>query len=128
MGPRQRTQGLGHEVHDARLGQDPLLLQHLAQRRPLQVLHDNVEQLVFLAEVQDGHAVRVVDARGGQGLPAEALGGVGLLHHGRVEDLDRDPTVQGRMHRLIDLAHGPPADALADGILAIGQLSVSQGG
>src|SRR5262249_43572809 len=46
---------------------------------------------------------------------ALAEGGIARVGVIRIEDLDRDDPIQGRLHRFVDLAHSAAADRLEQG-------------
>jgi len=101
-----------------RLGEH-VVLQHLAQRAALQVLHDQIDgavgELAVLVDVDDAGVVDDVD---GAGLVAEArrhLGGAGDVG---MQDLDGCAAVQLLMNCLEDLAHSALAEDAHDLIAA----------
>ena len=128
VGAGDRAQTLRHQPHHPGLVQRPLLADQPPEGAPLQELHDEVEEVPLLTEVEDLHAVGVVDARRRHRLAAEALGRLGLLHHRRVEHLYGDAALQGRVLRLVDVAHRALADHLVDAVLAIGELAARECG
>ena len=88
-------------------GQRPLL-QPLLERLPLDVLHDQVQGAVLVADVVKGADVRMVQARDGLGLALEALAHVRVARRSRLQHLDRDRAGEAGVARQVDLAH-PPA-------------------
>ena len=103
-------------------GADDLLEVHA-----LEELHRHVEAALLLAEVEDGDDVQVVQAGGGLGLAAEPLHEVVVGGEHAGHRLDGDEPVEDGVPGLVDLAHGPLADAGDDLVLAdAGQIHDSQ--
>ncbi len=89
------------------------------------ILHDDEEQAVDAAEVEDANDVRMVELGQGPGLAVEALGEGGVRAHRCGQHLDGDLPVQRGLLGQPDFAHAAAADQVAE--LVIGQPAVEQG-
>jgi hypothetical protein len=122
----QRGADVGHDLDDPLLGQRPLGLDDLAQRLPVDELHDDVGQRAELAlglpGVVDRHDRRVVQRGRVLRLPAEAqlelrvTGQVGAQH------LDRHVSGQPHVPAAVHLGHAAVAERLAQ-LVAFGEQS-----
>lgn len=119
--PMRRGQRRGQllaEEDRLRLGEH-VVLQDLAQRAALQVLHDEIDgavgELAVFVDVDDAGVVDDVD---GAGLVAEAGCHLGRAGDVGMQDLDRCAAVQLLVHCLEDLAHSALAEDAHDLIAA----------
>ena len=111
----ERGERLHEDVDDALGRQRVLVAQDAMQAAPVEVLHRDVEQAVgLLAEVDDAHRVRVVQARGGLGLALEAGGEGGVVRVLAVQHLDGDGLLESDLPRAVHGAHGSAADEVLD--------------
>ncbi len=112
---RQRALG---DLDGALRGEPVAGLHQLAQRRAVDVLHDDVGDRhtghVGLAGVVHGDDVRVVQRRGGVRLTAEAGHERGVPGEVRAQQLDRDAAAQAQVAALVDLGHAATTDDLAE--------------
>ncbi len=105
VGVRQRG---GHRPSDdERLvdAQATRLVEQRPQRPPRHELHDDGGPPGLLDRVVDADDVRVVEAGGGDGLPAEPLDHDRVVGQRRLQQLDRDLTIEDRVGRHPHLAH-----------------------
>ena len=77
-------------------------------------LHRDEVPRAVLADLVDADDVRVVEARCGEGLPAEALEGLGRGVLAGEEDLDGDDAAQVDVARSVDDAHPAAGDLALD--------------
>ena len=92
---RERVGDLPRDARRVADRQAPLLLQQLAQRRPVDAPHDDVEHFVLeTAHLVDGHDVGVLQVGDGARLAHEALGERGGGCETEVEDFDRHVAVE----------------------------------
>src|SRR5215208_7788573 len=84
--------------------------QPLLERLALHVLEDDVRVVVVLAEVDHGHDVRMAEAGDRTRFAPEALELVGVRGDLAVQQLDRDPPLQGLVEGPIDGRHPARAD------------------
>lgn len=111
----RRGQGVGDLPAELqRLGQGELALGALepaAERLALQQLHDQVDAAVGeLAQIRDLDEAGMVDEIDRSRLIKEAARELLIARHGGVQNLHRDPALDGVVEGLIDLAHAPFAD------------------
>ena len=104
VGRGQRIRNLAGDVQRERDRQPPLLLDRIAQALAFHEFEDQVERAIFqLTEVRGRRHVRVLDARGSDGLPFEPRHHLRQVCHLPVEHLDRDGLahvhVLGAVHR-----------------------------
>ena len=105
VGVRQRG---GHRSSDdERLvdAQATRLVEQRPQRAPRHELHHDGGPPGLLDRVVDADDVRVVEAGGGDGLPAEPLDDDGVVGQRRLQQLDRDLPIEDRVGRHPHLAH-----------------------
>ena len=81
----------------------------LAQRLPLDVGHDVVQQVASLARVVQRHDVRVLQLRRDLDFPEKPLRS---QVHGevRMQDFDRDRAIETRVASAVDLTHPPGSE------------------
>jgi hypothetical protein len=96
---------LGDEVRRARRFQRGLARDDLLQRRPVDVLHGDVQQAVVLADVIHGQHVRMLDRGHHLLLPAEARAERRLVADVGAEHLQRDGPLERDLRRAKDDAH-----------------------
>ena len=114
MGEAEGAGDVGGEVGGQVGVERPVGLDGLPQAAALDVLHDDEVRAVFLAPVEDGHDVGVVEVGGGLGLPPEPL------HEGRVagelgeQHLERDAAVEELVVGQVDLGHPAPGQVPDD--------------
>ena len=115
-----RRVGLGQPLGDLGgegkhlLGREGALVQELSESPSLHELHHDVVGALVLPDVEDRRDVRVVQGRGGVGLPFEATSSLGVGGKLRRKDLDRDCALEAGVLRLQDLTHTPRPDGRED--------------
>jgi hypothetical protein len=120
---REPRQHLSHDVERARHFEPPLLDEDLVEAAPAHELHDDEGLVPVQPEVDDGDAMRVLQACHHLGLAFEALLALHLVAQRRVHDLDRDGAVEVEADRAIDDAHRAIGDPLDDLVPAIDHLA-----
>jgi len=90
---QQRLAAL-HLLEPRRVGGQRMMLNHLGQVPPGHVIHAIVRLTVLLADLVDGHDVRVVQSGGGLGLGPETLEGVGVGELATQQHFDRDRSIE----------------------------------
>ena len=86
----------------------------LLERAIGQVFHGHVVQLTDIADVMDGHGVRVGQARQGLAFAQEALAETRVGRQRRRHDLQRHLALQGTLGRQVHAGHGANADFAFD--------------
>ena len=97
-------------ISDALAPGQPLAVEALPQRLPLQQLHHGEADPAVLPEVVDGEDVRVRQRGDRLGLALEARRGLGLVGQALGQDLDRHVASEARVPRPVDLAHAAGAE------------------
>ena len=115
----KRGQRLAHDVDDAPEGQRPFFVGDAREVPPAQKLHHQVElAVVRLAEVDDAHRVRMVEAarraRFGDEPSRRAL----VAEQVRMDDLDGDGAPQHALLGPIHAPHAADADQVQDHVPA----------
>ena len=87
------------------------LAQQVANGLPVDVLHDEVDQLVVLALVVDPDDVRVAQPGRRAGLADEAADELRVFGERRVHHLDGDRALEPGVHGLVDRRHAAPGEA-----------------
>ena len=130
MDPGQGAGGLVQQLRHLLRRQGATPLQARRQLLPLEELHHHVRLTALqLVEVGDGDNVRVAQAGDDLGLHHEAGARGGVLHHGLVQHLDREPLLgQAHMLRLVHLAHPAPGHEAADPVGLVQDLPLGEGG
>jgi hypothetical protein len=114
-----RGEGLLQDRQRLGRGQPAPVGQQLAQGAPAYVLHHQVGQAVMAALVVDGDHVGVGQPGDGLGLVGEALQEARVTGVGRVDDLQRDRTLQPLVHGGVDGRHATPRDPATDAVAPI---------
>jgi hypothetical protein len=110
MGFSEGVQHRDEDVAHALEGQRPLFVHDQRQVAPRQVLHRQVQDAVLGAsEVDDAHAVRVVQAAGRARLLIEARDGLVVPQQVRVDDLDGDRAAERALLGAVHAAHAAHA-------------------
>jgi hypothetical protein len=110
MGFTERIQHGDEDVAHALEGQRPLFVHDQRQVAPRQVLHRQVQDAVLGAsEVDDAHAVRMVQAAGRARLLIEARDGLVVPQQVRVDDLDGDRAAERALLGAVHAAHAAHA-------------------
>ena len=104
-----------HHLVDLELG---LLVEHLAQRQPGHVLHDDGLVAALADGVVDGDDARVVDAGDGDGLAAHPVDEGVVGGEVRVEQLHRDLAVEDLVSPEPHLGHAADGDATVEPVAA----------
>ncbi len=105
---------------DSPLAREPVMgLELVVERRPVEVLHDDVGPLgVARTEVEDLDDVRVADARRGLGFAQEAGAGRFGVLLGQ-DDLDCDGVAERDPVRDVDASHAAGSDLADEAVLAV---------
>ncbi len=116
------AEALEHLMHDGdpgREGQGRTVAQGLEQVAALEELHHDVGRPVgVIAEVEDGHHVRVHHAGHRPGLALEALLVLGVVRDLGEHDLQGHVALEERVVRVVDRSHGSLAQEPDDLVLA----------
>ena len=108
---RERRQRLTRDVDDARHRERALLVDDLRERLAVDVFHRDVKEAVgLLAEVDDAHRARMVDARCGLRLAEEAGREHRFAGELPVQDLDGERRPERGLPGLVHRAHRAFAD------------------
>ena len=127
VGVLQRVQDAGDDLHGLGDGHGLALAEELADRVPLDVLHDDVGHRadgavgggdLLLARVVDGDDGRVVEGGGGLRLPAEARLEGGVARNIGAQQFNGDNSRETPVIAEVDLGHASAADHLADLVTA----------
>ena len=97
------------DLHDL-LQRQPALAQDDIERRAFDILHDQVEDALILAAVENLHEIGMLQRSDGLRFAVEALDGLGILGNGRRRQLDRDVPSGRAFHRLVDAARAALAE------------------
>ena len=84
------------------------------ERRAVDILHDQVNSVSFLAEIVDCHDVGMAQVRGGPRLPIEALPKILVATQISSENFYRHQTVKMRVPCRVDSSHAAAAQKLKD--------------
>ena len=87
----------------------------------LDVLHHDVREIAFGAEVVHLHDVGMVEPRHGAHFALEAQGNLAcrsLVERAREDGLDRHPAVERRIEAVVNQAHGAFAEHAPDAVAA----------
>ena len=118
VGGLQPHGGLAHPL-DRLGGLDRVaLLQQIAERRTVEVLHREEDRVALVTDVVDLRDVRVGDRGDGARLPQEQPAGLLVGGHVGAQRLDGDTPVQSRVPALVDHTHAPRPHDGADRIRA----------
>ena len=110
VGVDQCQEQLGRQLQAGPQRQWPLRRQLLAQRLPLQKLHDQKRPVSRVdAEVVDDNDVRIGQLTGDAGLALEAVVEFVVRPQLGVDELDRDPAAEGEVRGLVHLRHAAAA-------------------
>ena len=104
VGRIERVGHLAADVDDLRQRQGRLF-QAVAQRLPVEQLHDEEGLRVAEAELVNRADVRVVERRRGPGLAFEPEVGLPVVRVGACQELDRHMAAEREVERLVDLSH-----------------------
>jgi hypothetical protein len=105
----ERVEQLQHEAEDRRQVERVLGVEVVLELLALDVLHHDVRELAFGAEVVHLHDMGMVEPRHGAHFALEAHGIVArgrLVDRARQDGLDRDPAVEARVQSVVDQSHG----------------------
>ncbi len=100
-------------------GEGLLLLQHVLERRPRDVLHHEVVEAAFALDAVDRDDVRVVELGGGLGLLLEPAHDLIVLGDVGRQQLDRDLALEREIVREEHRAHPALAEHPLDLVLAL---------
>ena len=110
---------LDAEIDRPALCQRRLLLDHLLERAPGEVLHRDVVGAVVLAAVEHVHHVRVVERRRRRGLALEALHELAVAREAAVQHLDRDLAAEVAVLRAVHVGHAARAEPVDDAVATV---------
>ncbi len=99
----------------------------IAQSPAADQAHDDVDDLVFLAEVVDGHQVRVEQPRQESCFVVEAFAHLAIGGQARRHHLERDVGFERPRIGSVDRGHATPAEDIAHHVLAVAQRAPDQG-
>ena len=120
VGGAERAQQLGHQPQGL-LDRQRSCCDEVAQRGPLDVLHDEVGHPVEAALVEDGHHTRVGQTCRGPRLTAEARDEVGGVGQVGVHELERHGSVQAPVMSAVDGGHPATRKAVDDLVARVDQ-------
>ena len=104
----ERIEQLGHEAEYRREVERVLGVEVVLELLALDVLHHDVREIAFGAEVVHLHDMGMIEPRYGAHFALEAhriLARGGPVERARKDGLDRDPAVQGGVQAVVDQAH-----------------------
>ena len=117
---RHRLEHAGEDLADVVVGQLAVpALCVLLERRAVDVLHHEREQILVLDEVVDARDVAVVPAEHQLRLAPEPAADIGVAHEARVQRLDRDGALALQVGGAVDDAHAALAEHAVD-LVAVG--------
>ena len=117
---REAARRLADERDDLR-GRAPGLPRPRPHGGPVDVLHGHVERAVLLAQVVDGHDVRMVERGGRARLEQQAFAALGVGGERRGQDLHRHAARQGRILGEVHAPHAALTERLEDAVAAEGR-------
>ena len=120
MGGAERAQPLGNQAQGL-LHRQRSCCDEVAQRGPLDILHDEVGHPVEAALVEDCHHAGVGQACRGPGLTAEARDEVGGVGQVCVHELERHGPVQATVMGAVDGGHTAARKAIDDLVARVDQ-------